>query len=468
MNDISKLQDDLIQKKQKWSHHMIECPKGDSIFRTGDKAEKDVAQFLLDNLSTEIVGDYRILMNYHLPFTNNRGLDQIQEIDIVLINKFGVFVLEVKDWRGKIIASDETWMKNNHDIRNPYRLVNSKAKNFKGRLERNSVGFGEVYVRGVVVLAQGKASFENQSQLSYSDVVGVDDALLKIVNPAPHFRVRRKLSNEEILQIKDIMFKEHATSSGIIIEDYRIGSELLPGGIYKAYEARNINLPTQRVRIKIYQSKVSKEIRDRVRRDADAVTQLGHHPNILYTINFIPDPERSDLYYEITELIDGVRLDKLMANRKDPLPFDLQISYLKQLCIALSHAHGRGIIHRNICPETIYIAHGGVVKLADFDFAKVDGFATIVDPSIPLVDSEFTPPELYPDASNASPRSDLYALGCLWLYMASWPTRELKINNIQSVPTTQSARDLMQSLLSHVPAKRPQSADLLLSELEKM
>lgn len=468
MNDISNLQDDPIQKKQRWSHHVTECPKGDSIFRTGDKAEKDVAQFLLDNLSAETTGDYRILMNYHLPFTNNRGLDQIQEIDIVLINKFGVFVLEVKDWRGKIIASDETWMKNNHDVRNPYRLVNSKAKNFKGRLEKNSAGFSEVYVRGIVVLAQGRAFFENQSQLSYSDVVGIDDALLKIVNPDSRFRIRRKLNNEEILQIKHIMFKEHTLSSGIIIEDYRIGNELLPGGIYKAYEARNINLPNQRVRIKIYQSKASKEVRDRVRRDADAVTQLGHHPNILYTINFIPDPERSDLFYEITELTDGVRLDKLLASRKDSLPFDLQISYLKQLCIALSHAHGRGIIHRNICPETIYITRDGVVKLADFDFAKVDGFATIVDPSIPLIDSEFTPPELYPDASNASPRSDLYALGCLWLYMASWPTRELKINNIQSVPITQSARDLMQSLLSHVPAKRPQSANLLLKELEKM
>lgn len=468
MNDISNLRDGFIHKKQKWSHHVTECPKGDAIFRTGDKAEKDVTQYLFDNLSAEAVGDYRILMNYHLPFTNNRGLDQIQEIDIVLINKFGVYVLEVKDWRGKIIASDETWMKNNHDIRNPYRLVNSKAKNFKGILEKNSNNFGEVYVRGVVVLAQGKASFENQSRLSYSDVVGVDDALLNIVNPAHHFRVRRKLSNEEILQIKDLMFMEHTSSSGIIIEDYRVGSELLPGGIYKAYEARNINLPNQRVRIKIYQSKASKEIRDRVRRDADAVTQLGHHPNILYTINFIPDPEHSDLYYEITELVDGVRLDKLMANRKNPLPFDLQINYLKQLCVALTHAHRRGIIHRNICPETIYITRDSVVKLADFDFAKVDGFATIVDPSIPLIDSEFTPPELYPDASNASPRSDLYALGCIWLYMASWPTRELKINSLQSIPMSQLARDLLQSLLSHIPAKRPQTADLLLKEFEKL
>ena len=95
----------LNRQDQKWSLHVTECLKGDRLFRAGDKAEKDVVQFLLDNLSTDSVGDYRILMNYHMPFFNERGLDQFQEIDIVLINKFGIYVLEVKDWAGRIIAA---------------------------------------------------------------------------------------------------------------------------------------------------------------------------------------------------------------------------------------------------------------------------------------------------------------------------------------------------------------------------
>ena len=468
MDNQFNLLGDPIRKKQKWAHHVTECPKGDVLLRAGDRAEKDVVQHLLDNLVTETVGDYRILMYYHLPISNNRGLDQVQEIDIVLINKFGIYALEVKDWRGRIIASDKTWMKNNHDMGNPYHLINSKAKNFKGKLVRDSVDFSMVWVRGVVVLAQGRNSFENQSQLSYSDVVGIDDALLKIVDLPPNFYVRRKLSDEEILQIKNLMFKEHISSSEIIIDDYRVGHELLPGGIYKAYEARNINLPNQRVRIKIYQSEASREVVDRIRRDADAVTQLGHHPNILYTINFIPDAEYPNLYYEITELVDGMRLDQMVVNRDEPFSFELQIYCLEQLCAALSHAHDKGIIHRNICPETVYVTRDGVVKLADFDYAKVDGFATIVDTSIPLLDTDFTPPEMYPDASNASPKSDLYALGCLWLYMASWPAERLPKENIQTLPISQPARDLMQALLSPVLSKRPRTANDLLKKLKEL
>jgi serine/threonine-protein kinase len=453
------------QQDQKWSRHVMECLKGDRLFRAGDKAEKDVVEFLLDNLSTDTVGDYRILMNYHMPFFNERGLDQFQEIDIVLINKFGIYVLEVKDWIGRIIVSDETWMKNNHDMGNPYRLINSKAKNFKGKLKGISSDFKMVWVRGVVVLAQGKNLFETQSRLSYNDVVGIDDALLNIVSPPPDFYVKRKLKNEEILQIRDRIAKKHSSSSTILVEDYRLENELLPGGIYKAYEAKNVNLPNQRVRIKIYQSDARKEVMDRIRRDADAVTKLGHHPNILYTINFIPDAENPNLYYEITELIKGRRLDKKMARQDRPLPFELQINYLEQLCRALSLAHRERIFHRNICPETVYVTDDGIVKLADFDFAKMEGFATIVDTSIPIVTSDYTPPELKHNASNASAQSDLYSLGCLWLYMASWPADELPKESVQALPISQPARDLMQTLISPEPVDRPQTANDLLKEL---
>lgn len=469
MDTKFNLQNDPLQRHPKWSRYVTECPKGDVLFRDGDQAEKDVVRYLLDNLTTQSVGEYRILMNYHMPVRSS-GPAQTQEIDIVLINKYGIYLLEVKDRRGKIVAYDSTWLQDGRDMRgNPLLAIESKARVFKSHWFDRASDLRMVFVKGLVVLAHGKALFENRSNYNDRSIVGIDSELLKAVTPPPHLINvdRRILSDEEIGQIQNRIFRKHTTSNDVIIEDYRLENKLLPGGIYTAYEARNVNLPSQRVRIKIYQSKASQDLRDRARRDADAVSKLGHHPNILYTINFIPDPDRSDLYYEVTELIDGVRLDKLMANRKDSLPFNLQMDYLKQMCTALAYAHSKGIIHRNICPETVYVTRDGVVKLADFDFAKVEGVATIVDPSIPLIDSDFTPPELYPDASNASPRSDLYSLGCLWLYMASWPVKELQVNRIQSVPIPDTARDLMKSLLSHVPAKRPQTADELLQGLKK-
>src|SRR5690349_3114914 len=109
MSNETNLQDDLGRKYTKWSRHVIECPKGHVLFSDGDKAEKNVVWYLLDNLPIETVGEYRILTNYHMPVRSS-GPAQTQEIDLVLIDRFGVYLLEVKDRRGKIVAYDSTWL----------------------------------------------------------------------------------------------------------------------------------------------------------------------------------------------------------------------------------------------------------------------------------------------------------------------------------------------------------------------
>jgi len=466
---------DINQKKKR---HITECPRGDNLTRFGDKAEKAVYQYILDNLTIRAIGDYRILLNYHMP-VRSPGPAATQEIDLVLINKFGVFLIEVKDWAGKIIASDDTWVKDDRDMKgNPLLSIESKARIFKSHWFGKSSNFGDINVWGLVVLARGKANFENRSNYDDRSIVGIDQALLNIINP-PTFLLKpdyRKLADDEIEQIKNTLFKKHIDSGEILIEDYRIGNHLLPGDLYHAYEAVNKNLPTQHVRIKVYQLKdlikVSDDTQRKIRRDADAVSKMGIHSNIIYTLNFFPDPTRSDLYYEVTELIDGVRLDKLMARTSECIPYKIQLDYLIQLCKALTHAHKKEIYHRNICPETVYITRDGVVKLADFDFAKVIGDVTISDPKQPLlINNKFAPPELFSDPTSASADSDLYSLGCLWLYLAYWPVKN-DLNNPQqdtinlSIP--QPARELMRSMLSTKRAHRPQNAENLRKKLQDL
>ena len=469
MNDPINPQIDPRKKR-----HVTECPRGDSFVRSGDDAEGAVWQYLLDNLTIRAVGDYRILVNYHLP-VRTYGTSGTLEIDLVIINKFGVFLLEVKDWMGKIVAYDDTWLKDGRNMKgNPLVSIDSKARIFKSHWFGNSSDLGGVSVKGLVVLARGKAAFENRSSFEEQSIIGIDQALLKVVNP-PAFLLKpdhRKLTDEEIENIKNNLYKKHTDSGEVLIEDYRIGNQLLPGDVYKAYEAVNQNLPSQRVRIKVYQhgnlAEASEKTKLRIRRDADAVSKLGPHRNILYTLNFFPDPERSDLYYEVTELIDGERLDKMMARRDGPLAFKKQLDYLDQLCDALAHAHRQGVFHRNICPETVYVTKDGIVKLGDFDFAKVEGVATIVDPKQPLLDKDFTPPELYPNATNATPSSDLYSLGCLWLYLASWPTKKMTFNSIQNLPLPKPALHIMQTMVSEKPANRPQNAEILQKRLKEL
>src|SRR6266496_891732 len=159
MDSKFSLQNDSLQKHPKWSRYVTECPKGDVLFRDGDQAEKDVVRYLLDHLTPQSVGEYRILMNYHMPVRSS-GPAQTQEIDIVLINKFGIYLLEVKDRRGKIVAYDSTWLQDGRDMRgNPLLAIESKARVFKSHWFDRTTDLHMVFVKGLVVLARGKELF---------------------------------------------------------------------------------------------------------------------------------------------------------------------------------------------------------------------------------------------------------------------------------------------------------------------
>ena len=55
---------------------------------------------------------------------------------------------------------------------------------------------------------------------------------------------------------------------------------------------------------------------------------MGGHENILNTVNFFPDSDRPDVFYEVTELIRGDRLDEIIAQCNRPVSLEQQLDYL--------------------------------------------------------------------------------------------------------------------------------------------
>src|SRR5437588_473797 len=88
--------------RAQWARQVTFCVGADHYTR-GSQGEDATVQFLLDHLDPSVVGDCRILVNYNIPAL---GAD-LREIDVVVINRFGVFLLEVKNWLGNIEAHDD-------------------------------------------------------------------------------------------------------------------------------------------------------------------------------------------------------------------------------------------------------------------------------------------------------------------------------------------------------------------------
>src|SRR5688500_10528242 len=151
----------LSSSQSELDKHVISCSQ--RFNQRGESAEWQTASFLVDNLRPKLVGDYRILMNYNLEKERRTG--SFLEIDLIVINHFGIFLVEVKDWYGTVNAYDDYWLqgtKKKHD--DIFGTVNFKAKNLFGKLFGNGGEvreIGQVSVMGLIVLFQGIKTFQN-------------------------------------------------------------------------------------------------------------------------------------------------------------------------------------------------------------------------------------------------------------------------------------------------------------------
>ena len=146
---------------------------------------------------------------------------------------------------------------------------------------------------------------------------------------------------------------------------YEILERIGTGGMAVVYKAKYHRL-NRLVAIKILKSDLAQneEFRRRFNAESQAVAQLSH-PNIVS----VYDVSRGgDTEYIVMELIDGITLKQYMEKRGQ-LNWRESLHFITQIMRGLSHAHSRGIIHRDIKPQNIMVLRDGSVKVADFGIA---------------------------------------------------------------------------------------------------
>ena len=186
---------------------------------------------------------------------------------------------------------------------------------------------------------------------------------------------------------------------------YEILERIGTGGMAIVYKAKCHRL-NRLVAIKILKSDLAQneEFRRRFNAESQAVAQLSH-PNIVS----VYDVSRGgDMEYIVMELIDGITLKQYMEKRGQ-LNWRESLHFITQIMRGLSHAHSRGIIHRDIKPQNIMVLRDGSVKVADF------GIACLADSAQPLTQEALgsvhyiSPEQARGDRPDA--RSDIYSSG---------------------------------------------------------
>ena len=194
---------------------------------------------------------------------------------------------------------------------------------------------------------------------------------------------------------------------------YEILEVIGTGGMAVVYKARCHRL-NRLVAVKILKDEYmeDEEFRRRFRSESQAVAMLSH-PNIVsvYDVSTSITAE-----YIVMELIDGITLKQYMEkkgvlNWKETLHFAIQIGK------ALEHAHGRGIVHRDIKPHNVMVLKNGSVKVTDFGIARVMSQSNTLTKEA-LGSVHYISPE-QAKGGRVDSRSDIYSLGVVMYEMMS-------------------------------------------------
>jgi serine/threonine protein kinase len=196
---------------------------------------------------------------------------------------------------------------------------------------------------------------------------------------------------------------------------YRLDRKIGAGGFAQVYLAHDLNINGQ-VAVKILNPSPdpleNQTLINEFRKEAQAVVNLGYHPNILGITDY---GQYEDVVFLVMPLIPGGTLqEKLRQEQK--LSLDQTGRYLSQVASALDFAHQRNIIHRDVKPQNLLIQpQGDQLLLADFGVAKVMGNSTAYTHTRTVGTLAYMAPEQL--RGEVSPSSDIYALGCILFYM---------------------------------------------------
>jgi serine/threonine protein kinase/tetratricopeptide (TPR) repeat protein len=205
--------------------------------------------------------------------------------------------------------------------------------------------------------------------------------------------------------------------TGTRLGDYEVLTLLGSGGMGEVYRARDLRLRRD-VAIKVLPALVSSDP-ERLRRfeqEAQAAAALNH-PNILAVYQM---GTYEGVPYLVSELLEGETLREHM--RSDAIPVRKAIDYAVQVAHGLAAAHEKGILHRDVKPENLFVTSGGRVKILDFGLAKLtqpaktsSSAATLdvnTEPGVVMGTEGYMSPEQV-RGQTADHRADIFAFGAI-------------------------------------------------------
>lgn len=310
-------------------------------------------------------------------FLSDQG--HIREIDLLVAAPTGLFLIEVKNFKGPLSNSGSMWQlprrRSERSFDSPLPLADQKAKELRSLLTRAAAKERSVrvpFVGGCIFLAEPQMECAlSQDQWHHLYVpdkgraagmlrrIGADLLLGPVTHAPPDPEFLRALPR--LLQRVGI----HRTRRSVMVGPWEIDPRPYDSGpTWQDHRAKRDDLPGayRRIRVYLYERQADPEARTSVQHAAQReflAAQGIEHPGLLVP-NELLDHEMGPALL-IDQHPKAERLDHFMAEEGATLNLPARLELVRQLAEAVGYAHDRRLVHRALSPRAIIVepGHGG-------------------------------------------------------------------------------------------------------------
>jgi serine/threonine protein kinase len=214
--------------------------------------------------------------------------------------------------------------------------------------------------------------------------------------------------------------------SQLVADRYKVLRKLGEGGMGSVYLAEHVVIE-KKFALKVLAPELARrsDLVARFLQEARSASRIGHE-NVIDIMDFGQSPD--GLVYIAMEFLDGKDLGEIVR-AKGAMQWPEARDIVLQICRALRAAHDKGIVHRDMKPENIFLiqreGQPHFVKILDFGIAKVMG----LDPNGPRLTRtgmifgtpEYMAPE-QAEGKDTDHRADIYAVGCIMYHLLTGQT----------------------------------------------
>jgi len=412
------------------------------------------------------------------------------ETDLVIISRFGIYIVELKHWSGKVEIRANSWLQNNSFYKpDPHKANGFKAKLLKGVCDRRFPQFPVVYFESVVVLTNPDVQAVGASSAKTTSNNPTFDSIDRFIEYLKNQRTTKAalLTDLQCRGLADYVRKLHtaAPPRDFLFPGYEIVERLYQQTDRAEVVAKRTDIRHRRLsRLRIFFSPTDKDeaekrrAHERATATLNAVAKIGDHPNVLKVWSI---PNENNYVVEGSDWSETGTLEDLLE-REGALTIERATKIAAGLARGLHAAHQQCVIHRAVSPENVLMVDD-TPKLMNFDlsFQLEEDRVTVIPDTAKLKRVPYIAPEIYSGGAGPESTADLFSVGVILYEMLTGKppfkcSTDLERSGGRLVPNHSEALSsrrvpapligLICDLVQRNPDNRPGDALLVVERLE--